>query len=163
MGTRYFLLIATLVAIFTGYSHSARIQFLTPILPYSINQNYTTEYIFEVYIPSPISNEAYLEIQFPFPLKTHPACAVYIKTPEDSYTKYPCDYVHSGLLIHIGKIVPGRYEFFIENVSNPSSDDIGNFYIRTYINRTTLIDESEGYQSTNFLQSPCKNFLNAFH
>ena len=159
---RCFLILVLIMMVFSSPHKAAQIQTITPLKPYSTNQNYTTEYIFNIFIPSSIPTNASIEIELPSSFTEPSFCIAYINPPNGSYSKYKCEINHSLLLIHIGIITPGNYELLVESIPNPLIEEPSAFKIRTYMNGIILVDQSENIGSIEFLPPPsnffCLNF-----
>ena len=131
-----------------------------PIKAYSINQNYTTEYSINIYIPTLILLNGYIEVEFPLLFQIPPVCNVKIKTPKNFLTKSSCEKLSElKYIIQVGKIIPGEYQILFENIRNPTLERTSSFKIKTYSNRYTLIDSNEDFGTMQLLPSPCKKAL----
>lgn len=128
----------------------------TPLRPYSVNQDYTTDYLLSFQIPSAISFKAFLEVEFPLPYSLPSNCKSFIKPLTSPFTQHPCTKVGSSkYLVNIGTITPGDYQLVFENIKNPSAYPASsNFKIRTYFDRSVLIDSNEYFDAVPFLPTP---------
>jgi len=133
----------------------------TPIRPYSINEGYTTDYLFSVNIPTEISSNAFLEVEFPMPYQIPSACKAYIKARNGAFTVFPCSKPsYSRYIVNIGEIIPGEYQIAFEGIENPSSYlASSNFKIRTYFNKDVLVDSNEYLDAVPFLPALSNNFF----
>lgn len=131
---------------------------LTPLRPFSVNQNYTTDYCITFNVPSTIPLYASFEVEFPIPYQLPSICKASIKIQESPFTKYPCEKVsNSKYLVNVGTIISGDYQIVFENIINPSSYPASsNFKIRTYFNKEILVDANEHFESVPFLPTPGK-------
>lgn len=125
------------------------------VKPYSLNQGYITDYEFNVYIPSSVTN-AYIEFEFPSLYRLSQKCKAYIKVGHYPYTVYPCflnaDYRY---LLLIDSMPSGNYQIIFEGIQNPYIDALSSkFNIRTYMNQTLLIDDVETINPIFFLPPP---------
>lgn len=153
-----------LVFLFAASTQADFIQPLTrtPLRPFSVNQNYTTDYSFSALIPSDIPNQAFIEVEFPLPYSIPSACQVSMKTPQNStYINYSCTKTTaSKYLINASQIVSGEYDFVFQNIENPSAYPASsNFKIKTYYNQEILVDSNEYFDSVPFLPTPSNSFL----
>lgn len=155
-----------LVLLLAAFTQAALIEPLTrtPLRPYSINQDYSTEYSFSVYIPSAIASNAIIEVEFPLPYQIPSACRAFIKFEDDPFAMFPCEKPsHSRYIVKIEKIIPGDYQIVFENIQNPLSYPASStFKIRTYLNRDVLVDANEYFDAVPFLPTPSKSFLKKF-
>ena len=147
-----------LILIFPCLPQAGKILSNTPLKLYSINQNYSTEYFLNIFIPSPIPNQAYIEIEFPFPfpLEDSSSCLTTIKSPNGLHTMYECEKLNFRYMIYIGHIISGNYEILLENIHNLLVDEISGIWVRTYENRTVLVDEMEKSENIVLLPSTSK-------
>jgi len=131
----------------------------TPLRPYSINEGYTTDYLFSVNIPTEISSNAFIEVEFPMPYQIPSACKAYIKAQDGPFTVYPCNKPsYSRYVVNIGEITSGEYQIAFEGIENPSSYlASSNFKIRTYFNQDVLVDSNEYLDAVPFLPAPSNN------
>lgn len=148
-----------LVFLFAAFTQADLIQPLTrtPLRPFSVNQNYTTDYSFSAYIPSSITDQATIEVEFPLPYSIPSDCQVALQIPSNStYGTYSCTKTTaSKYVIDVGQIVAGEYQFVFQNIENPSAYPASsNFKIRTYYNQEILVDSNEYFDSVPFLPTP---------
>lgn len=151
--------ILIILALF-AFAHADLIQPVTrtPVRPFSINQGYVTDYSFSIYIPSTISVNAYIEVEFPQPYQLPSECKAYIKIGTGSYTFYSCSKPsYSKYLISIGSISPDEYTIVFVGIKNPTTHPASsNFKIKTYLNQIILVDSNEFFDSVPFLPASGK-------
>lgn len=125
----------------------------TPVRPFSINQGYVTDYSFSIYIPSAISVNAYIEVEFPQPYQLPSVCKAYIQIGTGPFTFYSCSKPsYSKYLISMGTIDPDDYTIVFVDIKNPTMHPASsNFKIRTYLNQIILVDSNEFLDSVPFL------------
>jgi len=131
-------------------------------ISFSKNQNYSTEYIFQVYISTSIPSKASISIEFPVGFHLPSTCKAYIKPLEGSYSFYECRTQDLQLIIIMEKLVSGIYHIMIENISNPDQEETQSFKIRTYKDKEILVDEFEEFRSDKFLPVTSKKILRFF-
>ena len=153
-----FTLNTLLFTFLAAVSFAAFIQPITrtPLRPYAINKDYSTDYLLSVNIPSSISFDAYIEVEFPMPYQLSSPCVAYIKSPDQGFTTYPCTkFEITKYLVAVGTITAGDYEIAFEGIKNPAAyQGSSNFKIRTYQNREVLIDSNEYLDAVPFLPYP---------
>ena len=130
----------------------------TPLRPFSVNQNYTTDYSFSFYIPSAIPFKAFIEVEFPLPYQIPSACKASLRGPIGPFTLYSCEKDSpSTYLIDIGQILPGNYELVLSDIKNPVAYPAStNLKIRTFFNKDILVDANEYFDAVPFLDTPGK-------
>jgi len=131
----------------------------TPLRPYAINQDYATDYLLSVNIPSSISFDAYIEVEFPQPYQLSSPCTAYIKGPGSDFTTYPCtkEFI-TKYVVAVGTITAGEYYIAFEGIKNPAAYfGSSNFKIRTYQNQEVLVDSNEYLDAVPFLPYPGNN------
>ena len=147
-----------LVLSISYYSHAAFIQPLTrtPLRPFSVNQNYTTDYSFSFYIPTAIYFGAFIEVEFPIPYDISSACQAFLKAENNPIKQFSCDKTSSSTyLIDVGQILSGNYELILEGITNPSAYSASsNLKLRTLFNKNIPVDANEYFDSIPFLASP---------
>jgi len=145
---------------FAASSHAALIKPLTrtPLRPFSVNQNYTTDYSFSFYIPSAIPFQAFIEVEFPLPYELPSACKASIRGPTTPFSQYSCEKDSpSTYLIDAGQIIPGNYELVLSDIRNPAAYPAStNLKIRTFFNKDILVDANEYFDAVPFLGTPGK-------
>jgi len=150
-----FLLIVLSIAF---YSRAAFIQPLTrtPLRPFSVNQNYTTDYSFAFYIPTAIYFGAFIEVEFPLPYQISSACQAYLKAENSPINQFSCEKTSSSTyLIDVGQLVSGNYELVLEGIKNPTAYSASsNLKLRTLFNKNIPVDSNEYFDSIPFLSSP---------
>lgn len=129
---------------------------LTPVHPFSINKGYATDYSFSIYIPSPISTNASIEVEFPQYYHLSSKCQAYIKIGTNPFAIYACSKTsHSKYLICVDHIYPNEYTIVFEGITNPDTLPINSsFKIKTYSNQNILVDSNEFLDSIHFLPDP---------
>lgn len=147
--------------ILLAIAHAAHIEPITrtPLRPFAVNQNYTTDYSFAMYIPSAIDYEAYIAVKFPLPYRIPSDCQVYVLIPDQqNYQEYLCEKnstTTSEYLVYMGLIEPGNYTLVFTNIINPSAYEAStNFKVWTLFNQTIVVDSNEYFDSIPFLNSP---------
>ncbi len=131
----------------------------TPLRPYAINQDYTTDYLLSVNIPSSISLDAYIEVEFPQPYQLSSPCTAYVKSPDSEFATYPCtkEFI-TKYVVAVGTITAGEYYIAFEGIKNPAAYlGSSNFKIRTYQNQEVLVDSNEYLDAVPFLPYPGKD------
>lgn len=128
----------------------------TPLRPYSVNQDYTTDYVFAMQIPSSIPFNGFLEVEFPLPYSLPSNCKSYIQAQTLPFVQYSCSKIGSSkYLVNVGTITPGDYQVVFENIKNPSAYPASsNFKIRTYFGQNVLVDANEYFDAVPFLPTP---------
>lgn len=158
----FYLLLLTLLI---HFSQSALIEPITstPLRPFSINENYTTDYSLAFHIPTAISSKAAIQVEFPQIYLIPSTCLSMLQTPDQPYQKYKCEKTSpSQYLVTLDKIVEGDYYLVFENIMNPSTYSASsNFKIRTYYNQDILVDANEYFDAVPFLSTPRKSCLNS--
>ncbi len=159
VSSKFFLLSLVFSAVFT-FSYAAYIQPLTrtPLRPFSVNQNYTTDYSFSFSIPSTIPFNAYIEVEFPIIYELPSACEPYLKAQDEAFQLYPCvKKTPSTYQIDIGHLVSGNYVLVLVGIKNPASHSASsNLKLRTYFGEGNLVDSNEHFDAVPLLSSPCK-------
>jgi hypothetical protein len=130
----------------------------TPVRPYAINQNYSAPYLFHVSIPSAISSNAVIVVEFPMPYQIPANVLAYVKVNDGSFVTYPClKPSYSKYIVQIGTIIAGEYQIAFENIRNPTGYPASsNFKIWTYVNNDVLVDSNEHLDAVPFLATPRK-------
>lgn len=130
----------------------------TPLRPFAVNQNYTTDYSFSMYIPSSINFEAYIAVKFPLPYRIPSDCQVYVLTPgQQTYQEYSCikNSGESEYLVSMEAITPGNYTLVFTNIRNPSAYQAStNFKVWTIFNQSVVVDSNEYFDAIPFLSTP---------
>lgn len=112
------------------------------VQPYSLNQDYITDYVFNLPISSPVAANASIQIEFPDLYQLPHECRAYMKTDYSPFKASLC-YLHSDhiYLLHMDTIVPNNYQIVFEGIHNPAIDTLNSkFKIRIFMNHTLLID-----------------------
>jgi len=155
-----FIISSLLFTLFAAASFAAFIEPITrtPLRPYAINQDYTTDYLLSVNIPSSISFDAYIEVEFPQPYQLSSPCVAYIKSPDSGFTTYSCTKEEiTKYVVAVGTITAGDYYIAFEGITNPGAYlGSSNFKIRTYQNEEVLVDSNEFLDAVPFLPYPGK-------
>lgn len=161
MYTTFYLI--TLIFIY-NVSKAAFIEPLsrTPIRPFSVNQGHSTDYSFNVKIPSSINSNGVIEIEFPANYQITSNCKAHISVDGSAFTVYPClktsPYVYS---IEVGQVPAGEYTIAFSGIENPDLQlSSSNFKIRTWVGGDVLVDTNEHLQGIPFLPPPRK--MNSF-
>jgi len=137
------LLKSILILLLLSYHSQAGQIHLNTFKLYSANQNYPTEYFFNFFIPSPIFNQASLEIIFSFSIEDPSPCFAILKPPDGLSAFHKCEKIDFRLIIETEKLIPGNYEILLENIHNPPVDNVLRINVRTYENRSIPIDGME--------------------
>ncbi len=144
-------------------SHAAFIQPLTrtPLRPFSVNQNYTTDYSFSFNIPTAIYFGAFIEVEFPLPYQISSACQAYLKAENSPINQFSCEKTSSSTyMIDVGQLASGNYELILEGIKNPSAYSASsNLKIRTLFNKNIPVDSNEYFDSIPFLSSPGNDYF----
>ena len=152
-----------LVTLFLHLSQAAFIQPITstPLRPFSVNENYTTDYSFAFNIPTPIVSKASIQVEFPSLYLIPSSCIAVLKIPEGSFESYPCEKTSpTQYLISMNQIITGDYYLVFENILNPTAYPASsNFKVRTYYNQDILIDSNEYFDAVPFLPTPRKPYI----
>ena len=156
MNHRFYFVLLTLFFILPLFSHCSDASKIDLKL-YSTNQNYSTEYFFNIFIPSPILNQASIGIIFPFSIEDLSPCIAFVKPPNRPQAVYECEKLDFRLMIDMEELISGNYEILLENVHNPIMDDKLSVIVRTYENRTILIDEMEILEKVKYFPPVSSN------
>ena len=151
--------------LFATLSFAAVIQPITrtPLRPYAVNKDYKTDYLLSVNIPSSISFDAYIEVEFPMPYQLSSPCVAYVKAPDQEFKTYPCTKLDIiKYIVAVGSITAGDYYVAFEGIKNPAAyQGSSNFKIRTYQNREVLIDSNEYLDAVPFLPYPGNTIIHS--
>lgn len=152
------LILILLLLSILGISQAAYIEprTSTPLRPFSINQDYVTDYSFRFYVPTLIPSSASFEVEFPLPYQLPSACGSYIKYGDGDFAAFSCEKISSSqYVVSLDQINVGEYELVFENIRNPADYPASsNFKMRTYFNREILVDSNDYFDSVPFYATP---------
>jgi hypothetical protein len=123
---------------------------------FSLNQDYITDYAFNLLISSPVAANAFIQIEFPDSYQLPSECRAYIKTGYSFFKASFCS-LHSDhmYLLHMDTIVPDNYQIVFEGIHNPAIQTLNSkFKISIFMNHTLLIDYIEIANPIFFLPPP---------
>jgi len=137
----------------------------TPLRPFSINQDYITDYSFSINVPSSIKSQGSFEVEFPRPYQLPSTCSAYLKILDNPFAKFSCEKISSSkYMIEVGEILLGEYTIVFENIKNPFAYPASsNFKIRTFYNKEVLVDANEYFEAVPFLPTPGTNPLLSYY
>jgi len=151
----FFALITILIS---SLSNAAYIEprTSTPLRPFSINEDYVTDYSFRFHIPTLIPTRASFEVEFPLPYQIPSTCGSYIKFTDGQFERFSCEKISATqYVVNLDQIQIGDYELVFENIKNPLGYPASsNFKIRTYFNREILVDSNDYFDSIPFYSTP---------